>query len=350
VTADYLQGGSQECRAGQSLDPLWIPGIVEELLSTAIADETKANFLKALTDKGETAGELAGFALAFLPLAKDPGLLGEWRGKVLFDCCGTGGGGLNIFNVSTAIMFVLAALEVPVVKHGNRGITKKSGSADVLESMGLQIELTPDQLSACLEAVGCAFVYAPAFHPAFKAIAPIRRALAAEGRRTIFNLLGPLLNPVRPGGQMVGVFKEAQLTLFAQALAQMGRQKYSVVCGCDAEGHALGESVFGSRNTVVMNGMIPQQITMGEDELGAAQEIAVGSAEESAQLIEAIFQGKVKGAARRMIEVNVAMALLTLGRVEKPGEGMALASETIELGYALDVLRKWREFSRSLER
>src|SRR5688572_30956821 len=168
------------------------------LLDPAAPDEKKERLLEALAVKGETPGEIAGFVEAFLQQAVDPrlGML-ELEGPTL-DVCGTGGDQLDLFNVSTTAMFIAAAAGAVVVKHGNRGITSKSGGADVLEALGVRIDLSPDDFGRCLSHVGAAFLFAPLYHPAFKAVAPVRKQLAEEGRRTVFNLLGPLLNPARP--------------------------------------------------------------------------------------------------------------------------------------------------------
>jgi anthranilate phosphoribosyltransferase len=139
------------------LTPQDISIAASDLLDPAVADTVKAEFLRAWARRGETAAELASCAEAFLPKALNPGLSGSWNGKPLLDCCGTGGGGLNLVNISTGLMFVLAAMGIPVVKHGNRGITKRSGSADVLEAMGIRIDLAPEDVPRCLEEIGCAF-------------------------------------------------------------------------------------------------------------------------------------------------------------------------------------------------
>ncbi len=169
--------------AGRPLTPEEISAAARDLLDTSVSDELKAGFLRDWALRGETAAELAACAEAFLPRALDPGLRGSWNGQPLLDCCGTGGGGLNLLNISTGLMFVLAAMGIPVVKHGNRGITKRSGSADVLEAMGIRIDLAPAEVPRCLETVGCAFLFAPAYHTTFAAVAPVRRSLAALGQR-----------------------------------------------------------------------------------------------------------------------------------------------------------------------
>ena len=193
----------------------------------------KAAFLRAWAKRGETAVELAACAAALLPLATAPRVQGSWNGRPLLDCCGTGGGGLNLLNISTGIVFILAAMGVPVVKHGNRGLTKVSGSADVLEALGIRIDLPPEKMEACLEQVGAAFLFAPANHTSFSVLAPVRKQLGAKGQRTVFNLLGPLLNPARPDARMVGVFTDANVHLYESALAAMGCRNYEVVCGED---------------------------------------------------------------------------------------------------------------------
>jgi anthranilate phosphoribosyltransferase len=201
---------------------------VTALLDPSVGDDAKAAFLRAWAQRGETAAELAACAEALLPRAVDPGVRGSWNGRPLLDCCGTGGGGLNLLNISTGIVFILAALGIPVVKHGNRGLTKKSGSADVLEALGIRIDLPPGKLESCLEEVGAAFLFAPAYHTSFSVLAPVRRQLGAEGQRTVFNLLGPLLNPARPDARLVGVFTDDHATLYYGALNNIGCPNFVV--------------------------------------------------------------------------------------------------------------------------
>ena len=186
-----------------------------------------------------------------LPRAVAPPVRGSWQDKPLLDCCGTGGGGLNLLNVSTGIVFILAAMGVPVVKHGNRGLTKKSGSADVLEALGIRIDLPPEKMESCLEEVGAAFLFAPAYHTSFSVLAPIRKRLGTEGQRTVFNLLGPLLNPARPDARLVGVFLQAHGELYQATLRHMGCPRFTVVCGEDSKtGTAIGEA--SARGTTLL--------------------------------------------------------------------------------------------------
>ena len=343
-----LAEAAQHCHRREVLPPDAIPAVVSALLDASVADKDKAAFLLALNEKGITSDDLVHFTRAILPHAVDPGFHGQWNRQSLFDCCGTGGGGLNILNVSTAIMFLLAAAGVPVVKHGNRGITKKSGSADVLEALGIKIDLLPDQLQNCLTEVGCTFLFAPAFHPAFKAVGPVRKQLAVEGHKTIFNLLGPLLNPCQPENQMVGVFDEEKIPLYSAALEQLGRKRYSVICGYDRAGNAVGEAVFGTKNTLHVQGREMGGASLGEGFLGNAQEIAVESSADSAKKIEAILRTGEDSIGSRMIEANAAVALLTCGKADDLRAALKMARETLLSGAAYRKLESWREFSASL--
>ena len=195
----------------------------ELLLDSHVADEKKARLLEALSRKGETAAEITGFVEAFLQHAVDPhvGLL-DLEGPTI-DVCGTGGDKLDLFNVSTTAMFVVAAAGGIVVKHGNRGITSKSGGADVLEALGIRIDLSAEGFRDCLEKAGVGFLFAPMYHPAFKAVIGVRKLLAEKGVRTIFNLIGPLMNPARPQCQLTGVFVREMCPVFAEILQRLGR-------------------------------------------------------------------------------------------------------------------------------
>src|SRR3954471_7516440 len=188
----------QQLQAGQHLSAAQVREAAAFLLDPSPEPARKAAFLRALSQKGETPGEIAGFVREFLQHAIIPPLdFSKLNGPVL-DVVGTGGDRLNLFNISTTAMFILAAGGVCIVKHGNRGITGKSGGADVLEALGAKIELGPDDLARCIHETGIGFVFAPKYHPAFKAVTEARKLLAADGHRSIFNLLGPLLNPARP--------------------------------------------------------------------------------------------------------------------------------------------------------
>jgi anthranilate phosphoribosyltransferase len=324
-----------------------------ELLDASVADESKAAFLSAWAKRAETADELAACAEAFLPLALDPGLRGSWHGKPLLDCCGTGGGGLNLLNISTGLMFILAALGIPVVKHGNRGITKKTGSADVLEAMGIKIDLAPEDVPRCLEEVGCAFLFAPAYHTTFAAIAPVRAALAAQGQRTIFNLLGPLLNPARPDARLVGVFKPNHVALYQMTLERMKCPRFSVVCGEDEESEKIigevsahGATLFGS-TLRLPGGIHLTNITYRPDPplKEKLDSLLVRNPDESASHLETIFSGEDQGLDRETLVLNAAVASWTHGTASSLEEGIAQSREALDSGQALKVLQRWQKFS-----
>lgn len=330
-----------------------INSIADELLDTGIDNSLKTEFLRAWAVRGETAAELAACAEAFLPKALDPGLRGSWHGKPLLDCCGTGGGGLNLLNISTGLMFLLSAMGIPVVKHGNRGITKRSGSADVLEAMGIRIDLEPEEVPRCLEEVGCAFLFAPAYHTTFAAIAPVRQALAAQGQRTVFNLLGPLLNPARPDSRLVGVFKTEHVSLYQSALELMACPKFTVVCGEDEESRkmigevsAWGPSLLGSTLRLPDGGPFNHLSRKPEPPLREnLASLLVRNADESASRLETVFSGEEQGLDRETLLINAAVASWTHGTSPSLEEGLAQGIEALDSGKALEQLRKWQKFS-----
>lgn len=341
-----LQLGTELRNGLASLEPSQIPLCVEELLDPATTDETRAEFLTALAARRETPEELAQFALALLPAATDPGFHGLWKGQRLLDCCGSGGGGLDLFNVSTGLMFVVAAIGIPVVKHGNRGVTKKSGSADVLEKLGIKIEVPPEHLARGLDEVGAAFLFAPLYHPAFKIVAPVRHAMAAEGKRTIFNLLGPLLNPCRPASQMTGVFQQSQVSLYGHAMEQLHRERFSVIYGVDADNKPIGEASISGKTVVYSRGGKTESIPASLDI--PTSFLCVESVEESACRIYAILSGEDTGPAAKLLILNAALAMTTQGMIHSLAEGLATAEQVIRSGKALAVLGRWQAFSDSL--
>jgi anthranilate phosphoribosyltransferase len=334
----------------RSLDAEEVRSAASALLDSAADDDARAGFLRAWSARGETAPELATCAEAFLPQALDPGVRGSWKNRPLLDCCGTGGGGLNLLNISTGLMFILAALDIPVVKHGNRGLTKKSGSADVLEALGIRIDLPPAETPSCLEETGCAFLFAPTYHLSFAAVAPVRRRLAAEGLRTIFNLLGPLLNPARPDARLVGVFKTEHVELYDAALRRMDCSRFLVVCGEDAEtGRLLGEASAHGKTAVrgtpspTITG--PLERRLSPPPAGGLESLLVSDAAESARRLVALLRNEESGLGREMLILNAALAAWTHGTASSLEEGLAQSAEALDSGRAHDRLKRWQEFS-----
>jgi anthranilate phosphoribosyltransferase len=204
---------------------------VEELVREDISAEHKADFLIALARKGETVEEIAAFAQALREKSIVPPLDPATRSREILDVCGTGGDHLKTFNISTTVALVVAAGGVTVAKHGNRAVTSQSGSADVLEALGIRVDLSPEEAAATLRDHQFAFLFAPKYHPAFKHLALARRMCAQRGQRTIFNLLGPLLNPARPTAQLIGVPRPEFCEPLARVLQTLGIRRGMVVSG-----------------------------------------------------------------------------------------------------------------------
>jgi len=227
--------------AGQELSQQEVTAFSKLLLNEDYPDTEKATLLKALTSKGETASEITAFVNCFLDKARRPDFSSVTDGYPTIDVCGTGGDKLDLFNVSTTSMFVIAAGGAKVIKHGNRGITSQSGSSDVLAELGIPLQATDEELAAGLETANLCFLFAPMFHPAFKAVVGVRKLLAEEGVRTIFNLIGPLLNPASPKYQLVGVSFSERTKDFAQILQNLGRKQVFAVTGYTDDGRPVDE-------------------------------------------------------------------------------------------------------------
>lgn len=344
-----MQELEQHLRAGLDLTPAQVRAAAEFLLDTAAGAEPKAAFLRALADKGESAGEIAAFAGEFLRHAVDPGIDQSALPGPVLDVVGTGGDKLNLFNVSTTSMFLLAAGGVIIVKHGNRGITGKSGGADVLEALGVKISLPPAELCRCVRDTGIGFVFAPLYHPAFKEVSEARKILAAEGRRSIFNLLGPLLNPARPAHQLVGVFDDRLVLVFAEILRELGRICAWVVHGLTDDGRGMDELSTLGRNHIakLSSGNIAMEV-LDPAALGFAAakvaDVAGGDAQENAGILEGILASRIKGPKRDLAVLNAAAGFVITGKAPGLVEGLKLAEELLERGAAHAKLRALQDW------
>jgi anthranilate phosphoribosyltransferase len=333
-----------QLQAGQHLTVIQVREAAAFLLDPGCEPPRKADFLRALARKGETPAEIAAFVNEFLQHAITPPLDLRSLNAPVLDVVGTGGDKLNLFNVSTTAMFILAAGGVCIVKHGNRGITGKSGGADVLEALGVKIDLEPAELARCVREVGVGFVFAPKYHPSFKAVAEARKLLAAEGQRSIFNLLGPLLNPARPDYQLIGVYDEALVPVFADILLQLGRKAAWVVHGRTEDGRGMDELSTLAPNTVAMlrQGVI-ELTTLDPSTLGFAKaslaELAGGEADENADILEGILAGRLKGAKRDVAVLNAAAGFVITGKSPDLAHGKALAEDLLNRGAAHVKLR-----------
>jgi anthranilate phosphoribosyltransferase len=344
-----MQDLTDHLKKGQELTADQIVRAADALLDDSLPAGEKADFLCALSDKGESPAEIAAFATAFLERAVTPTLDRERIGKPLLDVCGTGGDKLNLFNISTTSVFVLAACGVAVVKHGNRGITSKSGGADALEALGIRIDLPPEDFGRCVEEVGAGFLFAPLYHPAFKAIAPVRKQLAEAGRRSIFNLLGPLLNPAKPDYQLIGVFDPAVGSAFAEILSRLGRKVAWAVHGTTETGAGMDEiSNLGPSTVWAANGPDRLKSTIEPSSLGLAPatvtDLEGGDAITNAAILTGILDGSVTGPKRDLVTLNAAAGLVITGIADDLSDGLHLANEAIASGAARAVLERWRNF------
>ncbi|CAI8304845.1 MAG: Anthranilate phosphoribosyltransferase [Opitutia bacterium UBA7350] len=322
----------------------------------ALADEDLANaekaaFLIALAKKGETATEVAAFASAFRKLAVDPEV-GEWASNAM-DVCGTGGDGSGTFNISTTVSFIVAASGVPVFKHGNRSITSKCGSADLLEVLGFKLDAPLPVLRESLRELNFCFFFAPAFHPAFKSIMPVRKELAGQGVRTIFNLLGPLINPGQPAHQLMGVFSGQWVVPLSEALAALGLQSGLVVNGTPEVGRALDELSCAGSNAVAGLG----RLSTVRGALNACDgglmncefaDLQGGDVADNLRLLEGLLglanAAMVPDGLRDTVLLNAGAALWVAGRAHDLKEGVVQAKNIIESGAVGEWLERARNF------
>lgn len=337
-----MQDFTQHLQSGADLTAEQVEHAVAQLVSPDVAAEAKAAFLVALRDKGEAAHEIAGFVRSLVARAVDPQIdPARVQGPIL-DVCGTGGDKLELFNISTATMFVLAAGGVCVLKHGNRAITSKCGGADVLEQLGVKIELPPERLREGVERHGLGFIFAPIYHPAFQVIGPVRRKLAADGIATIFNLLGPLLNPVRPAYQLVGIFSPVLLPKYANVLADLGRARAWAVHGSGMDELSL---CGPSEVREIADGKVSEHRLDPRDHglsFCTLDELRGGDREENARILLGIIEGQERGPKRDIVLLNAAAGFVITGLAPDLSSGLALAREQIASGRArakLDALR-----------
>ena len=264
------------------------------------------------------------------------------------DVCGTGGDGLNLFNVSTTSMFIIAAGGGVVVKHGNRGVTSKSGGADVLEALGVDIEQGPVEFRATVRRAGVGFLYARKYHPAFKAVAPVRAQLAEEGVKTLFNLVGPLLNPCRPQCQLVGVTQRNMAPAFAEILQRLERESVWAVHGLTADGRSVDEVSLMGSTRICKSGVLQdhedQEVNPTDFglEVAKVEDLVGGDAKENAQILINILGGEDKGPRRDMVLMNAGAGLACAGLADDLGDGIEIARGLIASGDAMERLEAMR--------
>ena len=306
------------------------------ILDGSVSDEAIAHFLIALSDRGETATEIAAAARAMrdrlIPVASPANAI---------DVCGTGGDGHHTLNVSTAVALVVAACGVPVAKHGNRAASSKAGAADTLEALGLDMARAAETAEATLADLGICFLFAQNHHPAMARIAPIRRAL---GRRTIFNLMGPLANPARVTRQLIGIARPAYVPIYAAAMADLGTDHSLIVSGDEG----LDElSLAGGNEVATIDGGAVRMARWTAADAGLpthpVEAIRGGEAPENAAALRALLLGET-GAYRDAVLFNAAAALLMASEVASLPEGVEEAAEAIDKGLANALLNCWIAF------
>lgn len=312
---------------------------MNEIMDGKVDEVNIASFLTALRIKGETAEEVSSGAKVMRKKALKINL----EDRYTVDTCGTGGDGTDTYNISTASAFVLAAGGVAVVKHGNRSVSSKSGSADILEILGVNINISPEKVKECIDKIDIGFLYAPVFHNSMKYAAPVRKKL---GFRTIFNILGPLTNPAKANGQVLGVFHENLTELMAEAMKKLKTEHVLVVHGIDG----MDEITTTDKTKVseLKDKKISSYYIKPEDfniKRSSKEELKGGTPKENAQIIKGIFKGDIKGAKKDILLLNSGAALYVGKKASSIKEGIDLAREIIESGRALAKLEQLIEIT-----
>ena len=321
--------------AGERLDAAQSASAFGAMMSGGVSEMRMAAFLTALAVRGPSVAEIAGAARAMRAAMTKV----EAPGNAI-DVCGTGGDGAGTLNVSTATAFVVAACGVAVAKHGNRAMSSRTGAADVLEALGVPINLNAEAARKSLMTPGFAFLFAPSYHPAMKNVAPVRRDL---GFRTVFNLLGPICNPAAVRRQLIGIFAREWLEPVAHVLAELGTEKAWIVHGADG----LDElSTTGpTRVAILEDGRVTMRDIVPEDagiERTSLSALKGGTAEDNARAIRDLFSG-AKGAFRGIVLLNAAAALIAAGQATNLKDGVAQAAEAIDKGRAAAALEQARQ-------
>jgi anthranilate phosphoribosyltransferase len=312
---------------------------MDEIMTGTATPAQIGGYLMALRLKGETVDEIAGSARSMRRAANHPPVSRD----NLIDTCGTGGDGANTFNISTTVAFVVAGAGLPVAKHGNRSVSSKSGSADVLGALGVNLNLTPEQVGECIDQVGIGFLFAPAFHPAMKhAIGP-RREL---GVRTLFNILGPLTNPAGAKRQLLGVYAPELTEIMAQVLCELGGEAAFVVHGY---GNLDELTTAGVNRVSEFRAGQVQTYTLDPQEYGFApskpEDIVGGTPQDNANITRGILDGSITGAPREVVILNAGAGLLAGGIAADLRDGFKRAQESIDRCAALGKLNALVEHS-----
>lgn len=314
--------------------------LMQGIVSGELSEPQIAGVLIALRAKGETVAEIAGF----VSVLRDKAIRVTTSRDDLVDTCGTGGDGTHTFNISTAAAIVAAGAGVGIAKHGNRALSSKCGSSDVLEALGVRT-VAPERVADVIDRTGIGFMFAPAHHPALKHAAGVRREL---GVRTVFNLLGPMANPAFVRRQLVGVFDPALTETVARVLGSLGSEKVYVVHGSDGSDEV---TVTGETRVTALDGDRVETFTFTPESVGieraTARALTGGTPEENASTIVAILDG-ARGAKRDAVVLNAGFVIAVSGRANTIADGVAMAAASIDDGRAKDILERLRATTREL--
>ncbi len=336
----------------QNLSPQEAYAAMRTLMGEEIFDEDKAAFLTALTQKGETEEEIAVFAYTLRQLAEKISL--DEKLNPVADTCGTGGGAVETFNISTAVAFLLSAAGVTVAKHGNRKITSQCGSADVLEALGVNINIAPEKVKESIEKIGIGFLFAPNFHKAFKNVQKVRQSL---GFPTVFNILGPLVNPAFDASRKINVHllgvREPELAeRMANVMKLLNVKKAWVVCGYNADKTKTMDelSICGETKITSLNEdgeiktftLIPEEVGIHRAE---EDELKGGTPQQNAELLKNILLGQEKSAKQKVFLLNAGAALVVSGKVATLPEGIASAGKILRNGAAYQKVQELVKFT-----
>jgi anthranilate phosphoribosyltransferase len=318
--------------SGRSLDEAAMFDAMKAIMSGREKEDDIVSFLTLLRDKGEVMAEIKGAVRALRDVCVKVSVTPE----NLVDVCGTGGDSRGTFNISTAAGFVVAGAGVRVAKHGNRAISSQAGSADVLEKLGIRIELEPIQVRKCLIEAGFGFFFAPRFHPAMKSVAAARKRI---GTRTIFNLLGPMANPANPLTQVIGVYDRKKMTLMAQVLRDLGSTRVLLVHGEDG----LDEiTLTGKTYAVGLGGGKIAETEIDPEDLGlklcTPADLQGRDADYNAMMLKGLLEG-FESPLRTAVMLNAAAALMVSGRAGSMEEGLTIAEHSLDQGRAYEVLK-----------
>ncbi len=341
-----IKEATNEFIKGKDISFVQMKEAFEEIFNSEVTPASIASFLTSLKMKGESEEEILAAAIVVREKAKKINVRNNFLGlgdgsEPVMDTCGTGGSGLNKFNVSTATAFIISAAGIKLAKHGNRAMSSNCGSADVLEELGINIEVSAQVMEKAIKEIGIGFLYAPLYHPVLGKVAKVRREM---GLRTIFNILGPLCNPALANYQLLGVYDPGLIVPLARVLRKLGVRKAFVVFGKDVCDEV---SLTGATKVAFLNNKKISTLTLNPSSFGLKkirlEDLLVKSKESSASVIEDILAGG-KGAARDIVLANASTCFYILGKVDNFKQGVKMAAELIDTKAAKNKLLEFKEF------